>query len=131
VLDRLKAKGLVVPLTPEGRGHVVTHALYEPHELEALKAQFGTGTRPATQATAAAAPQPFASGDVAAPNAAAGVTQAGGYRPPEAELIPRIRQEIEQLRSQLKQLQSDVEQLAERQQEMENEVQRFRDALGG
>ena len=32
VLDSLKAKGLVIALTPEGRGHVVTHALYKPRD---------------------------------------------------------------------------------------------------
>jgi uncharacterized protein YceH (UPF0502 family) len=39
VLQSLKAKGLVISLTGEGRGHVVTHALYEPRELEKLRAE--------------------------------------------------------------------------------------------
>ena len=34
VLDSLTAKRLVVSLTPQGRGHVVTHNLYEPQEME-------------------------------------------------------------------------------------------------
>jgi uncharacterized protein YceH (UPF0502 family) len=33
-------KGLVQPLTPDGRGQVVSHALYEPHEQDALARQF-------------------------------------------------------------------------------------------
>ncbi len=51
VLDSLKAKGLVVALTPEGRGHAVTHALYKPREreLEALPSD--------SQDSAAAAPR--------------------------------------------------------------------------
>lgn len=40
ILDSLQAKGLVVSLTPPGRGHVVTHALYPPKEMEKLKAEF-------------------------------------------------------------------------------------------
>ena len=32
VLDSLKSKGLVIALTPEGRGHAVTHALYKPRK---------------------------------------------------------------------------------------------------
>jgi len=140
VLQRLKAKGLVVPLTPEGRGHVVTHALYLPQELDALKAQFGTGAAASTRATA---PHAAAAGPAGAPSAAAAPESAtiaspaaagpgtGAYRAPEAELIPKIRQEIDELRGQLKQLQSDVEELADRQQQAENELQRFRDALGG
>ena len=34
VLDSLTAKRLVVSLTSQGRGHVVTHNLYEPQEME-------------------------------------------------------------------------------------------------
>lgn len=34
VLESLMRKGLVVSLTPEGRGQLVTHGLYEPHELK-------------------------------------------------------------------------------------------------
>ena len=38
VLASLQSKGLVISLTPEGRGHMVTHALYEPRELEKVRA---------------------------------------------------------------------------------------------
>src|SRR5688572_5694260 len=38
VLDSLKAKDLIVSLTPMGRGHVVTHNLYEPQEMEKQRA---------------------------------------------------------------------------------------------
>jgi uncharacterized protein YceH (UPF0502 family) len=41
VLDSLRQKGLIVSLTPEGRGHVLTHALYEERELEKLHAEHG------------------------------------------------------------------------------------------
>ncbi len=40
VLDSLKQKGLLVSLTSEGRGHVLTHALYEDRELEKLRAEY-------------------------------------------------------------------------------------------
>ncbi len=40
ILASLKAKGLVVSLTPEGRGHAVTHALYEARELEKVRAEY-------------------------------------------------------------------------------------------
>jgi uncharacterized protein YceH (UPF0502 family) len=42
LLNSLKAKKLIVPLTPEGRGHVLTHALYEPREFERLRAEQAT-----------------------------------------------------------------------------------------
>jgi len=50
VLASLKAKGLVIPLTPEGRGHVLTHGLYPSRELEHLRAQFTQNGRAATLA---------------------------------------------------------------------------------
>src|SRR5574340_666923 len=43
ILNSLTAKRLVVALTPEGRGHVITHALYEPWELEKLRKQYASG----------------------------------------------------------------------------------------
>jgi uncharacterized protein YceH (UPF0502 family) len=43
VLASLKRKGLILSLTPEGRGHVVTHALYPPRELEKVRAEVSAG----------------------------------------------------------------------------------------
>lgn len=130
VLDSLRAKRLVISLTPEGRGHVLTHALYQPRELEHLRAQYGAariapaadeeaGTRPPERVPlrpATAAPQPAA------------VPISGGAASP---LIAEIRREIQELRTQLTQLQSDVHELATRQREIDEEVRGLRDALGG
>src|SRR5947207_47618 len=41
LLEGLMAKGLVIALTPEGRGQVVAHTLYQPSELERLRAEHG------------------------------------------------------------------------------------------
>ncbi|MCL6504419.1 MAG: DUF480 domain-containing protein [Pirellulales bacterium] len=49
VLAGLKARGLVLPLTPEGRGHVVAHALYPPEELVRLQTQYGAAAPSATR----------------------------------------------------------------------------------
>lgn len=38
ILENLMQRGLVIALTPPGRGQLVSHNLYEPHELESLKA---------------------------------------------------------------------------------------------
>ena len=40
VVNSLKAKRLVMALTPDRRRHVVSHALYKPREIEALKAKY-------------------------------------------------------------------------------------------
>lgn len=37
VLDSLRAKRLVIDITPPGRGQIISHALYEPEELERLR----------------------------------------------------------------------------------------------
>ncbi|MGD9647070.1 MAG: YceH family protein [Pirellulales bacterium] len=42
VLESLKQKGLVISLSPEGRGQVITHALYKPAELEKLRAEYAS-----------------------------------------------------------------------------------------
>src|SRR5688572_4929475 len=52
VLESLKAKGLLVSLTSAGRGHVVTHALYEPREMEKLRAEYaGQSTQDSVPST--------------------------------------------------------------------------------
>lgn len=43
ILSSLTAKGLVISLTPEGRGHALTHALYPPRELEHVRTQYAAG----------------------------------------------------------------------------------------
>lgn len=37
IIDNLIQRGLMIALTPVGRGQLFSHNLYEPHELEALK----------------------------------------------------------------------------------------------
>jgi uncharacterized protein len=71
VLDSLQSKGLVVFLTPEGRGAVVTHTLYQEREMDKVRreaATLGPGDEPAeravtTTAAQASAPAPRSAGD--------------------------------------------------------------------
>ncbi len=58
ILESLSAKGLIVSLTPEGRGHVLTHALYQPQEMEKLRREFHAEFAPPTTAQSAAAHVP-------------------------------------------------------------------------
>jgi uncharacterized protein len=119
LLDGLKAKGLVISLTSAGRGHVITHALYEPRELEKLRAEHESQGSAAIMheerqsPRAAAAPQSAA---VAEPRPI--VTNA---RPPVNapasdnglihEEIKSLRTEVGELRSQLEQLRRDLDDL--------------------
>ena len=63
VVDSLLAKGLMIELTPAGRGQVVTHSLYKERELVELKARFA-GYVP---------PEPHSDDDSSPPLAAARV----------------------------------------------------------
>lgn len=61
VLDSLQSKGLVVFLTPEGRGAVVTHALYQEREMDKVRREvvtLGPGDEPAERADTALAARP-------------------------------------------------------------------------
>jgi TolA-binding protein len=111
VLVSLKAKGLVIALSPEGRGHVVAHALYMPRELENLRAQHSASASQAPPAPAAAV------GD--SPGAV-----------PQSESSDELRRAVEDLRAQVAQLRSDVDDLASALQRSEQVIQRLRSELG-
>ena len=90
ILESLMQRGLVIYLTPPGRGQLISHNLYEPHELEQLKASLSgyTGEEPAGQSSSGSSGTRSSSSSAAI--------------------------EIEQLRSEVRELRSMVEQLSER-----------------
>jgi uncharacterized protein YceH (UPF0502 family) len=49
-LDSLAAKGLVVWLSPPGRGRMLTHGLLPPEKLEKVRSQIGTADQPTATA---------------------------------------------------------------------------------
>ena len=126
VLAALKSKGLVIPLTPEGRGHVVAHALFQARELESLKAQYGQGT-------AAGLAVPGDDADrVPSPTAPPpqGPTPQPAPAPVEAEIVETLRHDLDELRAQLAELRSDVQEIVTRQQRTDDELRDLRDSLG-
>ena len=90
VLRSLKAKGLVIPLTPEGRGHVVSHALYQEQELDKVRAQFAGG----------APGNAIVEGDEEAPAASSG----GSVR----DELNALREEVSALRQELAELRAKM-----------------------
>lgn len=103
LLDSLMARGLVVALTPAGRGQLWTHNLYMPEELERLRQSVGGGERSAASPSTAARP--------AAASASQPVSdESEEWRAAEiAELreeISDLRQLVEQLRDRLDRLES-------------------------
>jgi len=58
IIDSLYSKGLIIYLTPPGRGCVVTHALYQEQELEKVRAEYGNRTVEVPTPAAPSAPTP-------------------------------------------------------------------------
>lgn len=111
IVESLKTKGLVIAITPEGRGHVVTHALYKPRELEAIRAKYQE------QGRADSRPEPVS------PRAA--VRDSGGGR---SEALPG---ELAELRAQVAQLRADLDEVRDSHQRLADEVRGLKEALGG
>jgi uncharacterized protein len=133
VLDSLKAKGLVISLTLEGRGHAVTHALYKPREIEALKARYAAGAPVApteeeelaavvaTPGTASPAPVPAERRPLpAAPPSAAGSTE-----------LEAIRRELSSLRQQVAQFQEELDEVRQAQSHTADDLRGLKESLGG
>jgi uncharacterized protein YceH (UPF0502 family) len=102
LLQSLVQKKLVIFLTPAGRGQVVTHALYQPQELDAVRARVQTAAAatPADDDSGADADEP------ATPRTASASRAAADAWRPELEAL---RDEVAQLRQRLEQLERLVQ----------------------
>lgn len=121
VLAALHAKGLVVPLTPPGRGHLVAHALYLPQELERLRTEYsGKARRPESPVPADTPP---AVSSAASP-APAGPSAA------DREAVEALRAAVDELQAQLLRLQHEVEELGGSLRGTQAELERLRAELG-
>jgi hypothetical protein len=134
ILDSLSAKGLIVSLTPEGRGHVLTHALYQPQEMEKLRREFHAES--ASPAASSDQQHSTAPATPIAPRTAAPIAPAS--RPPAvhpaaavAEAAEAVGREVAALRAEVAQLRHDLEELTERQRRTEDELHQMKSALGG
>ena len=107
VLDSLKSKGLVMALTPEGRGQVVTHALYPPGEIESLKAKFASAPSPPVR------------------TAPTSVSTAA-----DSEPIEVIHGELPALRQQIAELKRELEDIREMQSQTARDLQSLKESLG-
>lgn len=86
ILQRLMQKQLVIPLTPEGRGQVITHNLYQPKELERLKEQYANLST-------------------------AGAARSSSPRSESSDQVAELREEVAQLKQEVGQLRQIVENL--------------------
>jgi hypothetical protein len=125
LLAALASRGLVLSLSPEGRGHVVSHALYLPAELEKIKAQYAA-VRPmgAEDFGAPAVEPPVAGATTVGQPPLAG--QAGAAPRFDPALADSLRDEVEELRTETAQLRNDLEALAATLRQVQDELQRLR-----
>lgn len=133
VLESLVGKRLVVSLSSPGRGHMVTHNLYEPQEMEKQRALHAGGEHDeadwetrrggegeTTRASNFAATQHVHSGGITSTSHRA-----------RAEDASSLHEELESMRSEIAQLKSDLAELAAAHQRTSEELRAVRDALGG
>lgn len=116
VLESLKAKGLLISLTSEGRGHVVTHALYEPRELEKQRAEFSSSGGAAAPAAMAASKPLETMRQETVPHStlepvqdASPLARAAGDSAGWEQQMRTVRSEVAMLRGQIDELSSQLE----------------------
>ena len=105
ILKDLISKGLVVPLSVEGRGQVVTHGLYPERELARVRAEHGSNT-PASDGPASPLPPPEQT--VAVVDTSPVRT---GVESSDTKDVQPLRAEVDQLRQELASLRQEVDDL--------------------
>ncbi len=117
VLDGLKQKRLVISLTPEGRGHVVTHGLHLPDEMTRVRTQHASSNSAGDTPT-----------DHQTPERGATARTAPGAL--EQQIIDAIRGDIDELKQRLTQLREDMDQLVTANERIDGDLRSLKDALG-
>ncbi len=114
LLEELQRKKLVVPLTPKGRGQIITHGLFSEKELAEQRERLGGGRVVDTpveppDATTIAEPidRPISQEPLRASNAANPAPSA----PSNGSEIEELRAEIATLKAEMERLKKDVEDL--------------------
>jgi uncharacterized protein YceH (UPF0502 family) len=127
LLNSLREKGLILPLTPDGRGQIFTHALFQQRDLDEQRSQFANVLPASYEQDDRAATATFSSPAARTTNPANTTTTAASSSSNDS----RLEKELGELRMQATQLQADLNDLTSRHEQLEAEVSRLRDALGG
>ncbi len=129
VLDSLRAKGLLIFLTPEGRGQVLSHALYLPREMEKLRAEYGQiGAAAMSEASDEPASPAVVESVGRAVASRSAVSQSGAAHAGTAFGISSQR-ELENLRSQVCELKEACRELRTMHEALVDELQSCRDQI--
>jgi uncharacterized protein YceH (UPF0502 family) len=120
ILDRLASKNLIVSLTPPGRGHIVTHNLYQPEELQRLRARYA-GPRGGDFDAAESAEERFVA------------PRTRNEAPPTSAKdgdLEELRHQLAALREETAQLRARIDELAASVEESRRDLRELRVALG-
>lgn len=129
LLDQLRAKKLVVSLTREGRGHVITHNLYRPDELEKLRRQHAdhdVGEEQETTTEAVVPARPASAPLRPAMNQSAQASAA----PPTPVQSNTSDRSVADLRAELASTRERVEELAAEVEACRDELRQLKESLG-
>lgn len=127
ILGSLNAKKLIVFLTPEGRGCVVTHALYRPQELEKLRLQYSTAAAPPASTAAQPQPAPHQAPSATAPTPAGAVGAAPPLQAVESGSLDELRHEVAQLRAENAEVREQMDRMQE---DLRRDIDDIREQLG-
>ena len=125
ILDALKAKNLVVSLTPQGRGHVVTHNLYEPQEMEKQRSM-AHAHEDADEPPSTVAPTHRPTAPLQSP-----LTTHREPTTAHPSEIHSLRAELDSLRTEITQIKNELTELAHAHERATAELRSIRDSLGG
>jgi len=99
IVNALIGRGLVVALSPEGRGQMVTHALYQDEEWEQVKRQAAE--------QAAAAPASTSAPSAGSSESSSSATTSSSSN--SSSDVAKLQAEVEELRAEVTKLRSEVE----------------------
>jgi uncharacterized protein YceH (UPF0502 family) len=112
IIDSLEAKGLVVRLTPAGRGSVVTHALYTEREMDKVRRE--ASLLPVDDDAGGSGPAP---GEPPVPRPSGGLLMLDPSHPVDnaalADELRRIREELAAVRRDFEAARADFESTAQ------------------
>jgi uncharacterized protein YceH (UPF0502 family) len=117
ILASLKHKGLVVSLTPEGRGHVVTHALYLDREWDKVRGEFAGAAAPAgaepprVPVSISETPAPRPLGPRPSASSAPPSTPVRSGADSQQAAIDALRAELSEVREELAAVRKDLDEL--------------------
>lgn len=109
VVESLVKKGLMIELTPPGRGQVVTHALYKERELAELKARFAGHVASATAGEDESSTAPGVMGTAGAAVVAQAAAMGSPVKPAvTADEFAELTVEVAELRAEVARLREIV-----------------------